>query len=89
MVVGEFTASSIANEQDRMEDDQREKLTTSKVDYAKLDADVAALKALAAKVRCLIWNCCEGGSGQQQADWLSCRGLATVHQPAVFCLSPL
>ena len=52
MVVGEFTASSIANEQDRMEDDQREKLATSKVDYAKLDADVAALKALAAKVRC-------------------------------------
>lgn len=68
MVVGEFTASSIANEQDRMEDDQREKLTTSKVDYAKLDTDVAALKALAAKVRCLLWSCCEGGSGQQQAD---------------------
>ena len=56
MVVGEFTASSIANEQDRMEDDQRQKLTTSKVDYAKLDADVAALKALAAKVRCYSYG---------------------------------
>ncbi|KAK9826909.1 hypothetical protein WJX81_008396 [Elliptochloris bilobata] len=49
MVVGEFTASSIANEQDRLEEDQREKLKTSKVDYAKLDSDVAALKLLAAK----------------------------------------
>ena len=52
--MGEFTASSIANEQDRMEDNQREKLNTSKVDHAKLDADVAALKALAAKVNCLL-----------------------------------
>jgi hypothetical protein len=51
MVVGEFTASSIATEQDRMEDDQREKLKTSKVDYAKLEEDVAALKTLAAQAR--------------------------------------
>ncbi len=53
MVVGEFTASSIATEQDRMEDDQREKLKTSKVDYAKLEEDVAALKTLAAQARTL------------------------------------
>lgn len=80
MVVGEFTASSIASEQDRMEDDQREKLATSKVDYAKLDANVAALKALAAKVRChSSRDCCAGGSGQQQADRLSWRRRATVH----------
>lgn len=51
MVVGEFTASSIATEQDRMEDDQREKLKTSKVDHAKLEEDVAALKTLAAQAR--------------------------------------
>ena len=85
MVVGEFTASSIANEQDRMEDDQREKLATSKVDYAKLDADVAALKALAAKVSCLLWNCCEGGSRQQQANRFSCCGCANIHWPRVIC----
>lgn len=50
MVVGEFTASSINHEQDRMEEDQSEKLKTSKVGYAKLEADVTALKSLAAKV---------------------------------------
>ncbi len=50
MVVGEFTASNIAAEQDKLEDDKSNANKASKVDYTKLEADVAALKSLAGKV---------------------------------------
>lgn len=50
MVVGEFTASAIAMEEDKREEDEQAKKDAT-VDYAKLEADIAANKTLAAQVR--------------------------------------
>lgn len=49
MVVGEFTASAIAMEEDKREEEEQAK-KDSTVDYAKLEADIAANKTLAAQV---------------------------------------
>eukprot|EP00873_Tetraselmis_striata_P044662 jgi/Tetstr1/464926/TSEL_009660.t1 len=48
MVVGEFTASAIAMEEDKREEEEQAK-KDSTVDYAKLEADIAANKTLAAQ----------------------------------------
>mmetsp|Transcript_35851 Transcript_35851/g.101471 ORF Transcript_35851/g.101471 Transcript_35851/m.101471 type:complete len:489 (-) Transcript_35851:103-1569(-) len=48
MVVGEFTASSIAMEEDKRADEEQQKKDAS-VDYSKLEADIEANKSLAAQ----------------------------------------
>jgi hypothetical protein len=56
MAVEEVTASNIAMEEDQKNEEANKK--KSKVDVAKVEADIDASKALAAKVNCLLDRAC-------------------------------
>jgi hypothetical protein len=60
MVVGEFTASSIAMDQDK-KDAELENKIKGKADHSKLEADIEQIKASASGVRpgqgCIDYHC--------------------------------